>query len=110
MMRALFVSLSASLLAGCVVSSAGESAAEDLVPEDVVAQSEQATRSAAQFECPGENCDKALPSAEPWWIIKRRTLQAPHDVTSADAAGETAGADAAEESEDTFHPIPLGLL
>jgi hypothetical protein len=105
------------------VSSAGESAAEDLVPEDVVAQSEQATRSAAQFECPGENCDKALPSAEPWWIIKRRTLQAPHDVTSpragadaagetasADAAGETAGADAAEESEDTFHPIPLGLL
>ncbi len=35
MMRALFASLSFSLLAGCAVTPAGESAAEDLVQEDV---------------------------------------------------------------------------
>ncbi|CAN90841.1 MULTISPECIES: hypothetical protein [Sorangium] len=39
MMRALFASLSFSLLAGCAVTPAGEPAAEDLAPPDAVEQS-----------------------------------------------------------------------
>ncbi|WP_437549528.1 hypothetical protein WME97_03475 [Sorangium sp. So ce367] len=39
MMRALFASLSFSLLAGCAVAPAGESAAEELAPPDAVEQS-----------------------------------------------------------------------
>ncbi|WP_437761622.1 hypothetical protein WMF27_03765 [Sorangium sp. So ce281] len=108
MMRALFAALSVSLLAGCAASSDGESSAEDLVPEDMVAHSDQATLSSARFECPPEKCDKAIPSEEPWWAIKRRPVQ-DHRYLAAPGAGiddaaEVTDSDAiALSSAVTFH-------
>jgi hypothetical protein len=103
MMRALFVSLSVSLLAGCAASPAGESAEEDLVPENVVAQSDQATLSAALFECPPGKCDKALPSAEPWWTIERRPVLDHHYLAAPGASVDAADGDAVTfSSAETF--------